>query len=98
MRSSGEGLARAVSLTMAQTFCLAVSITPPMEPEQSMQKTTSMRGLSSAGLMTAAGGGSAARVLEFRNVALQAMAPASRALIVRVMGGPPSKLGMLTST
>src|SRR5881628_3778605 len=56
MRSSGEGLARAISLTMAQTFCLAVSMTGPMEPEQSMQKTTSILGLSCSGL-----GGSAVR-------------------------------------
>jgi len=31
---------------MDQTFCFAVSMTGPMEPEQSMQKTTSMWGFS----------------------------------------------------
>src|SRR3954468_472812 len=49
MRSSGAGLALAIWLTMAQTFCLAVSMTGPMEPEQSMQKTTSMWGRSGGG-------------------------------------------------
>src|SRR5437016_4742998 len=44
MRRIGEGLARAISFTIDQTFCLAVSITGPMEPEQSRQKTTSMWG------------------------------------------------------
>src|SRR5688500_7155457 len=48
MRSSGDGLALAISLTIDHTFFLAVSITPLMLPDRSMQNTTSMRGLSSA--------------------------------------------------
>src|SRR5687768_6244160 len=60
MRSSGEGLALAISFTIAHTFCLAASITGPMLPEQSMQKTTSIRGFSVSGLTRASRAGSPA--------------------------------------
>src|SRR5687768_17091717 len=65
MRSSGEGFALAISLTIDHTFCFAVSMTPPIEPERSMQKTTSTRGLSAGTTAAATGaasfGGSIAR-------------------------------------
>src|SRR5688572_15855184 len=60
MRGSGEGLALAISFTIAHTFCLAASITGPMLPEQSMQNTTSIFGLSVSGLTRASRAGSGA--------------------------------------
>src|SRR4051794_31757439 len=54
MRKIGVGLILATSLTIAQTFCLAVSMTGPMLPEQSMQKTRSTTGVPAAmGLVVA---------------------------------------------
>src|SRR5688572_19328219 len=55
MRRIGEGLACAISLTIDQTFCLAVSITPPMLPELSTQKTMSMCGRAISGTLTYGG-------------------------------------------
>src|SRR2546422_6167094 len=48
IRRMGVGLVLAISVTIPQIFCLAVSITPSMLPERSMQKTTSTRDFESS--------------------------------------------------
>src|SRR5260221_13832737 len=91
MRSSGDGLALATWLTMDQTFCLAVSMTGPIEPEQSMQKTMSILGLSSAAAGAAAAGFGASAAL----AAIAKIADATNR--VRTIKGMDTRVVMETS-